>query len=137
MLDIGGASRGHQPKENEDEELTQTEVAVGLRATGVPPSGQSAQQSHRDEPPTHGGRQDQAGHRGDTKGDERGDLDGAHRGQPARHQPDRPDPHFIGAAYPVGIVVDVVGPDLNEEGDDQRAERVAPVEVMHHRSYAR
>jgi hypothetical protein len=36
------------------------------------------------------------------------------------HEPDRPDPVLVGPAHPVGVVVDVVGPDLHAERDDER-----------------
>ena len=39
ILEIRGADGGDEPEIDHDEEFTKAEVAVGLRTTGVEPSG--------------------------------------------------------------------------------------------------
>ena len=125
VLDVGRARGGHEPEEDEDEELAEAEIAVGAGTSGVAPSGDGRRR--RPSGTSHHvtrGRQDQAGHSGDRRRRSRAAiLTCAHRGQLAGHEPDRSDPVLVRAPHPVGVVIDVVGPDLDAESD--RAKRGA------------
>ena len=61
-LHVGRADRGHQAEEDEDEQLAEPEVAVGLGAAGVEPAGREAGRPDGHQPPGGGRGQGQAGH---------------------------------------------------------------------------
>ena len=129
VLHIGGARRGDEAKEDEDEQFPEAEVPVGAGATRVGPPRDAAHQTERDEPPRDAGRQPEARCSGNPEGDERSELDLPHRGELAGHEPDRADPVLIRPANPVRIVVDVVRADLDPQRHDQRQDGVQPVEL--------
>ena len=118
-LDVVGANGGHQSEEDEHEELAQTRVAVGARATGVEPAGGQAGRPHHEDPPRRGPGQAEADHSGHAEAGQRGALDGPGRGQARRHQANGADPLVVGPADAVRVVVGIVGPHLDGQGDDQ------------------
>ncbi len=126
MLDVGRTRRGHEAEEDKDEELAETEVAVGPRTAGVAPSRDAADEADRHEPPRHAGGQAQARQRRHAEGDQCRDLHLPDRCQLSGHEPDRAHPLLVGAPDPVGVVVDVVRPDLNAEGHNQGQDRIEP-----------
>ena len=132
VLHVGRSRRGHQAEEDEDEDLAQSEVAVRMLPARVRPTGQAAEQADRDEPPGDADGQHEAGHGRDSERHERGDLHLSDRGQLPRHKTNRADPHLIGPPHAVGVVVDVVGPDLQPECHDQGQHGVEEREVMGH-----
>ena len=140
VLHIGRARCGHETEEDEDEELAEAEIPVRSGASRVGPPRDAADEAERDEPPGDAGRQPQACQSSDTEGDQRGDLDLADGRQLACHQPDGADPVLVRPAYPVRIVVDEVGADLDAQSHDQRQNGVQPgqlaVERCAHRCMA-
>ena len=61
----------------------------------------------------------------------RGELDVAGRREPLADQPHRPDPGLVGAPDAVGVVVGVVHPDLQGEGDDEGEDAERDVGAPH------
>ena len=129
VLHVGRSRRRHQTEEHEDEQLTEPEVSVGPRTTGVGPSRQTAEQTERDEPPGDPCGQHEAGQAGHAEGDEGCGLDLAHRGQLARDEPDRADPARVGTPHAVRVVVDVVRADLDAQRHHECQEGVEPREL--------
>ena len=98
----------------------------GRRCRSRPPPPPRAQQ---DQPPRGHRGQHQPGHAGHREAAERGVPDLPGRGHARRDQPDRADPHLVGAADPVAVVVGVVHPDLQGQGDDQGQDAAPQREV--------
>ena len=96
----------------------------------VRPTGQAAEQPDRNEPVGDPDGQDQAGDPGHAEGSECGQFDLAHGGQLPGHKTYRADAYLVGAPHPVRIVVDIVGADLQSQGNDEREQRVADGEAV-------
>ncbi len=64
---VGRARRGDQPEEHEDEHLTEPEVAVRLRASGVEPAGGDRRDAHQEQHERRRQRDRQAGDRSDPE----------------------------------------------------------------------
>jgi hypothetical protein len=129
-LDVGRAGGGHQPEEDEDQHLAEAEVAVGVLASGIGPTRQPAEEADRNEPVGDPDGQDESGHARHSEGRKGGKLHLSHRRQLAGDETDRADANLVGAAHAIGVVVDVVGADLQAERDHQRQERVHDGEAV-------
>ena len=119
------ADRRDEPEEHEDEHLAQPGVPVGPRAAGVEPTGEDGGGADERELPARRRAQRETERRPrSANDDDRGALHRARRRQLLADETHRADAHVVGAADPVGVVVDVVRPDLHAERD-HRARRAA------------
>ena len=119
------AERGQQAEEDEDVDLAQPAVAVGVVTARVAPRrehGQGAERQH--EPRTgerHEGQADDCRPRRSDRSAASRTFDGG--GEPLADEPHRPDPRLVGAADAVGVVVGVVDADLEGQCDEQGEDR--------------
>jgi len=130
-LHIGGSDGGDQAEEDEDEHLTQPEIAVRMLAAGVIPGGQDAGSSDSDQPPLAGqGDQYQPEDCSQTETAERRRSHLPRTGRSGPHQPLRADPLRVGAPHPIRIIVGVVDSDLQPEGDQRGQDRAGRAEPL-------
>ena len=127
---IGRTGGGNQSEEHEDEELSETEVPVRLRAAGVEPSGGERSCADRQEPQRGVECDRKAGHCRQPKCHHRRSLDCAGRRQTARDETHRADPHIIGATYAVAVVVGIVHPDLQRQAHHQGCGHAPPHDAI-------
>ena len=118
-LHVRGPGDGGDPEEDEDGQLAQAPVAVRAAAAGVGPGGGHRGGAQQQQPPGGGGGEREAGHAGGGEAGERGAEHLPRRGESRGHQPDRPDPALVGAADAVAVVVGVIDPHLQGQGDHQ------------------
>jgi hypothetical protein len=123
-LRVERAERGHQTEEDEDVDLTEAAVAVGVVAAGVAPRREHRQGTERQHDPRLAEADEgQARHGRGGEAQHRGRLDVRRGGQALADEPHRADPGLVGAADAVGVVVRVVHPDLQREGDEEGEDR--------------
>ena len=116
-LDVGGAHRGHQAEEDEDEDLPQAGVAVGVGASGVEPGGRDRRGPDGEQPPLAAEDHEcQAQEGSDPEAAEGGELDGAGGDLPGGGQSRRPGAIVVGASHAVGVVIGQVAADLQRQG---------------------
>ena len=127
VLGEGGAHGRDEAEVDHDEEFAESEVSVGLGATGVEPPRGHGTHSQGDEDPRRANAQGQSRQGGHGEEEERRALDRALRNQPRSRQAKRSDASLVGSAHAVGVVIGVVGPDLQGEGDNETEERVGHV----------
>ena len=123
---VGRPDGGDKAEEHEHEQLAEAEIPVRPRAPCVPPRRGDAQHADHEQPPRRRGRQDEPGDGRNREGQEGRSLHRRRRRQPGSDEAHRSDPHSIGPAHAVGVVVGVVDPDLQRQADDEGQQRSPP-----------
>ena len=122
-LDEVRAGDGDHAEEQEHEDLAEPLVAVRARPARVEHAGEDRRGADEQQLPAGGRDQVDAGEHGDAERDVGRPQHLARRDEPARGDADRAEAVLgVGAAARVGVVVGEVGPDLDEQGADQRGE---------------
>ena len=132
-LGVGGAEHGDEPEEHEDEQLAEPGVSVRPGPAGVEPGGHDGRRAHRQQPPAAAqGDQGQARDGGDAERQEGRRPDRRGPRQPRTGEPQRAHPVGVGAADAVGVVVGVVDPHLQCEGDQQGQQGPQRAQALEH-----
>ena len=130
-LGVERAERGHEPEEDEDVELAEAAVAVGVVPAGVAPGGHDGQRPEGHHDPGLAERDQRQSHEGgEPEERERHQLDVVGVGEVLADEPHRSDPVGVGAADAVGVVVGVVDADLQPDRHQQRQQGQAEVGLL-------